>query len=148
LGYDVIAIESIRKKTDFLNTLKTELDLPNLTVYHGRVEDFIKSHVFQEKSIKFSGFLRNQSKKAGVFDKNTQKNRLFDDKKEVIFTARAFAPLIRILDYTFSTKNRLYLLKGREIMSEIDTAKQKYKFNYELIPSKTGDGFIAVISDQ
>lgn len=61
------------------------------------------------------------------------------------FTARAFAPLIKILDYVRPTNYRLFLLKGREIESEISVAKQKYKFKYELIPSKTGDGFIIII---
>lgn len=62
-----------------------------------------------------------------------------------VFTARAFAPLIKILGYTAKTKCRLFLLKGREIESEITTAKTKYKFDYELYPSKTGDGHILYI---
>jgi len=64
-----------------------------------------------------------------------------------IFTARAFAPLIKILDYTSEKNSRLFLLKGRQIESEILTAKAKYKFNYKLYPSKTGDGYIVYISD-
>lgn len=62
-----------------------------------------------------------------------------------VFTARAFAPLIKILDYTHKTKCRLFLLKGREIETEIATAKTKYKFDYELYKSETGDGFITYI---
>ena len=62
-----------------------------------------------------------------------------------VFTARAFAPLVKILDYTKSKKCRLFLLKGREIESEILVAKKKHKFKYELVPSKTGDGFIIII---
>ena len=61
---------------------------------------------------------------------------------DFVFTARAFAPLIKILDYTHKTKCRLFLLKGREIESEIQTAKTKYKFDYKLYKSETGDGFI------
>lgn len=110
LGFDIICIESIGKKANFLSEMKIQLDLPNMTVFHGRLEDFIKDR-----------------KKSG---------------KELIFTARAFAPLIKILDYTFITKSRLFLLKGREIESEIIIAKQKYDFEYDLTPSKTGDGFI------
>ncbi len=64
---------------------------------------------------------------------------------DFIFTARAFAPLVKILDYVHPTNYRLFLLKGREIESEIATAKQKYDFDYKLIPSKTGDGFIIII---
>jgi 16S rRNA (guanine527-N7)-methyltransferase len=59
-----------------------------------------------------------------------------------VFTARAFASLTKIMDYVAQTKYRLFLLKGREIESEINDAKHKYKFNYDLTPSKTGDGFI------
>lgn len=66
---------------------------------------------------------------------------------DFIFTARAFAPLIKIFDYTAKTKCRLFLLKGQEIESEIKTAKNKYKFDYELYPSKTGDGHIIYIKN-
>jgi 16S rRNA (guanine527-N7)-methyltransferase len=64
-----------------------------------------------------------------------------------VFTARAFAPLIKIFDYTYKTKCRLFLLKGREIDTEILTAKTKYKFDYKLYKSETGDGFIVCISN-
>ena len=113
MGWNVTCIESIGKKVAFLNALKDELDLPNLSIYHGRVEDFIA--------------------KTPV---NAGKN---------VFTARAFAPLIKIIDYVWRTNCRLFLLKGREIESEIATAKTKYKFDYKLIPSTTGDGYIIII---
>ena len=113
LGWNVTCIESIGKKVSFLTTLKEELALKNLTIYHGRVEDFIR--------------------------------QMPANSSTYIFTARAFAPLIKILDYTRGKNYRLFLLKGREIESEIAVAKQKYKFKYELIPSKTGDGFIIII---
>lgn len=66
---------------------------------------------------------------------------------DFILTARAFAPLIKIFDYTHKTNCRLFLLKGREIEKEIATAKTKYKFDYELHPSKTGDGFIICVKN-
>lgn len=114
LGWNVTCIESIGKKVNFLSAVKQDLGLNNLTIYHGRVEDFV---------------------------------RLLPAKNDnFVFTARAFAPLIKIMDYVAKTKHRLFLLKGREIESEINTAKQKYKFNYKLIPSKTGDGFITIIN--
>ena len=64
---------------------------------------------------------------------------------DFIFTARAFAPLVKILDYTHKTKCRLFLLKGREIESEIQLAKTKYKFDYKLYKSETGDGYIIYV---
>ena len=67
--------------------------------------------------------------------------------KKIVFTARAFAPLIKIFDYTHKKNSRLFLLKGREIEKEIAAAKTKYKFDYELHPSKTGDGFIIIVKN-
>lgn len=113
MGWHVTCIESIGKKAAFLSTLQQELDLPNLTVFHGRVEDFVKN--------------------------------LKRTDRELIFTARAFASLTKILDYVGRTKCRLFLLKGREIEAEILEAGRKYKFDYKLYPSKTGDGFIVQI---
>lgn len=116
LGYNVVCVESIGKKVAFLNELQKTLDLPNLTIFHGRVEDYVAT--------------------------------LPRDDINIVFTARAFAPLIKILDYVAKTKYRLFLLKGREVQSEIATAKQRYKFSHELIPSKTGDGYILIIANR
>lgn len=113
LGWRVTCIESIGKKVSFLTAVKEELELDNLSIYHGRVEDFIR-----QMPAKTSNF---------------------------VFTARAFAPLVKILDYVAPTNCRLFLLKGREIESEIAVARQKHKFEYKLIPSRTGDGFIIII---
>lgn len=112
LGWNVVCIESIGKKVSFLTTVKNELELENLTIYHGRVENYIAA--------------------------------LPQDKK-IVFTARAFAPLIKIMDYVAKTKQPMFLLKGREISAEIKTAQAKYSFDYKLYPSKTGDGFILII---
>jgi 16S rRNA (guanine527-N7)-methyltransferase len=114
MGWNVTCIESIGKKTAFLEAVKKELNLNNLNIFHGRVEEYV----------------RHLPAKSNNF----------------VFTARAFAPLIKIMNYVAKTKYRLFLLKGREIESEIATAKQKYKFKYELTPSKTGDGFIIIIN--
>ena len=113
LGWRVTCIESIGKKVAFLSALKQELDLPNLEIYHGRVEDYVR--------------------------------HLPAESNDFVFTARAFAPLIKIMDYTAPTNYRLFLLKGREIEAEVAVAKKKYKFDYELTPSKTGDGFLISI---
>ena len=109
LGWNVTCIESIGKKVSFLSEVKKQLNLDNLTIYHGRVEEYI--------------------------------DKLPKDKK-YIFTARAFAPLIKIIEYVHKTKYELFLLKGRDIVNEINVAKQKYHFDFELFSSKTGDGFI------
>lgn len=113
LGWDVICIESIGKKTKFLFELKEKLNLPNLTIVNDRIENFLS--------------------KTPV------------NAEDFIFTARAFAPLIKIFDYTHKTNCRLFLLKGREIETEITTAKSRYKFDYKLYKSETGDGHIVNI---
>ena len=115
MGWDVTCIESIGKKTKFLNELKEKLNLPNLTIVNDRIENFLSKTPVN----------------AGKF----------------VFTARAFAPLIKIFDYTHKTKCRLFLLKGREIDSEILTAKAGYKFKYKLYKSETGDGYIVYVFD-
>ncbi len=112
LGWQVVCIESIGKKVAFLTAVKEDLKLDNLTIYHGRVENYVST--------------------------------LPHDKK-IVFTARAFAPLIKIMDYVAQTRMPLFLLKGREISAEIEEAFKKYNFDYELIPSKTGDGYIIII---
>ena len=43
LGWNVTCVESIGKKVAFLNAVKEALDLDNLTIYHGRVEDFVRT---------------------------------------------------------------------------------------------------------
>ena len=113
LGWRVTCIESIGKKAAFLSAVKEQLGLENLTIFHGRVEDYVR--------------------------------RLPAKTDKIVFTARAFASLTKIMDYVARTKYRLFLLKGREIEAEIIEAKKKYRFNYELISSKTGDGFIIVV---
>ncbi len=110
LGWRVTCVESIGKKVAFLNAVKQELGLDNLTIYHGRVEDYVRH--LPAKSDNF------------------------------VFTARAFASLTKIMDYVARTKYRLFLLKGREIEAEVADAKRKYRFEYDLTPSKTGDGYI------
>lgn len=113
LGWRVTCIESIGKKVAFLTAVKQELSLDNLTIYHGRVENFVRD--------------------------------LPAKNDNLVFTARAFASLTKILDYVHTIKSRLFLLKGREIETEIADAKRKYHFDYKLVPSKTGDGFIIIV---
>lgn len=113
LGWDVICIESVGKKTNFLTELKQKLDLKNLTIINDRIENFLSKTPVN----------------AGNF----------------VFTARAFAPLIKIFDYTHKTNCRLFLLKGREIDKEISVAKADYKFDYKLYKSETGDGYIICV---
>jgi 16S rRNA (guanine527-N7)-methyltransferase len=111
LGYDVVAIESIGKKCRFLEILKEKLSLPNLAIVNDRAENAVKNVI--------------KSAKNG---------------KKFVFTARALAPLIRILDWTSKTGQDYVLLKGRSADAEIAAACGKYRFEEESYPSETGDG--------
>tara|TARA_B100001559_G_C16459988_1_gene603570 strand:- start:368 stop:973 length:606 start_codon:yes stop_codon:yes gene_type:complete len=73
------------------------------------------------------------------------KNQKFD-----YIICRAFAPLIKLLDYSrfFTKKNTsLLFLKGRSVKKEIDDAKKLFSFDFDLHPSKSeGDGFVLKIN--
>ena len=113
LGYDVAAVESVGKKCAFLEEVKRELGLFNLKIVNQRVENALPGIV------------------------NAAKNR-----KNLVFTARGFAPLIRILEMTQKLDIPYVLLKGEKAALEIAEARKKYRFDAELHPSKTGPGFI------
>ncbi len=73
------------------------------------------------------------------------KNQQFD-----FIVSRAFAPLIKLLDYSrfFTKKNTsLLFLKGRNVKKEIEDAKKYFSFEHNLYPSKSeGDGFVLKIN--
>jgi len=73
------------------------------------------------------------------------KNQKFD-----FIICRAFAPLIKLLDYSrfFTKKNTsLLFLKGRNVKKEIEDAKKSFNFDFNLYPSKSeGGGFVLKIS--
>ena len=63
---------------------------------------------------------------------------------------RAFAPLVKLLDYSrfFTKKNTsLLFLKGRSVKKEIHDAKKFFSFEYDLYPSQSeGDGYVLKIN--
>ena len=72
------------------------------------------------------------------------------DQKFDFIICRAFAPLLKLLDYSlfFSKKNTsLLFLKGRSVKKEIDYAKKYFNFEYDLYRSKSdGGGFVLKIN--
>ena len=73
------------------------------------------------------------------------KNQKFD-----FIICRAFAPLLKLLDYSrfFNKKNTsLLFLKGRSVKKEIHDAKKSFSFEYNLYPSQSeGDGYVLKIN--
>ena len=74
------------------------------------------------------------------------KNQKFD-----FIICRAFAPLVKLLDYSrfFTKKNTsLLFLKGRSVKKEIHDAKKFFSFEYDLYPSQSeGDGYVLKINN-
>ncbi|MDR1361553.1 MAG: 16S rRNA (guanine(527)-N(7))-methyltransferase RsmG [Rickettsiales bacterium] len=135
LGWSVVCIESIGKKAGFLNELKKELDLPNLTVVNDRIENYLKDKGQMGKSTKSQGAGEMSICPSGHLP--------------IIFTARAFASLDKILEITKNVqKGRYFLLKGQGVKDEIALAKKHHKFDYRLYPSKTGDGFVLIMNSE
>ena len=73
------------------------------------------------------------------------KNQKFD-----FIICRAFAPLVKLLDYSrfFTKKNTsLLFLKGRSVKKEIHDAKKSFSFEYDLYPSQSeGGGYVFKIN--
>ena len=73
------------------------------------------------------------------------KNQKFD-----FIICRAFAPLVKLLDYSrvFTKKNTsLLFLKGRSVKKEIHDAKKSFSFEYDLYPSQSvGGGYVLKIN--
>ncbi len=79
----------------------------------------------------------------------TRVEKIKNQKFEFII-CRAFAPLVKLLDYSrfFTKKNTsLLFLKGRSVKKEIEDAKKHFILEYNLYQSKSeGDGFVLQIS--
>jgi len=123
LGRRAIAIESTGKKCRFLETLKKELDLPNLTVINDRIEAALP-------------------KLLGAAAEDAKKLR----REGAVFTARAFAPLKKMLEMTAKYRLPYALLKGETVQDEIALIPGKYGFEAKLYPSRTGAGSIVILT--
>lgn len=108
LDQKFVLIESVGKKTNFLEDTSRILGLKNISVRNERIEN------------------------------------IKDVKAEVI-TARAFAKIVEIFSISKNLQlpDTIFVLhKGKNVEEEIKEAQQKFSFDYQLINSQTGDGFI------
>lgn len=108
-----------------------------------------KEYIMFESTTKKAKFLENCIKILGLNNAIVKNERVENCKnlKADIITARAFAKIDEIfkISKNFLTPNtKFILLKGRSVQEEIDLAKKKFNFEYQIINSKTGDGFIFV----
>ncbi len=96
-------------------------------------------------------FLREAAAVAGLPAKVRQAR--VENSHEIeanIVTARAFAPLPKLLDYAEPWLSRgatAILPKGNRWQEELTQAQECWKFAYDVIPSRSGDGVILKISE-
>jgi len=86
--------------------------------------------------------------------KPTLINSRIEDMKKItadFIVARALSPLFKLINYSlfFANNNTtMVFLKGRSVNIEINEAKKKFFFNYNLYKTKTsGDGFVVKIKN-
>jgi len=102
----------------------------------------IPNMILVEAKKKKCGFLQNVSRETfcqyQVLDKRIEDLQLSQPPR--IITARALAPLEKLLEYTFRwlSKDTVGIFpKGETWEEELKTAEQKWKFQYEVHPSLT-----------
>jgi len=139
--------EFILKKNASIIDLGTGAGLPGLILYIFGYTNIllIDSKMKKINFIKEFAHEKNLEIKTICTRVEKIKNQKFD-----FIICRAFAPLVKLLDYSrfFTKKNTsLLFLKGRSVKKEIQDAKKSYSFEYDLYPSKSeGDGFVLKIN--
>ena len=102
------------------------------------------SCILVESDKRKAAFLRTVKRELGlnVHVVADRVERVVDTNSDII-SARAFAPLTRLLDVSFhlQQKHTSYLLmKGQAWPTEVEEAKQKFCFELEVHPSVTQEG--------
>ncbi len=139
--------EFILKKNASIIDLGTGAGLPGVILYiFGYVNILlIDSKMKKINFIKEFAYEQNLEIKTICTRVEKIKNQKFD-----FIICRAFAPLVKLLDYSrfFTKKNTsLLFLKGRSVKKEIDDAKKFFSFEYDLYPSQSeGDGHVLKIN--
>ncbi len=139
--------EFILKKNASIIDLGTGAGLPGVILYiFGYVNILlIDSKMKKINFIKEFAYEQNLEIKTICTRVEKIKNQKFD-----FIICRAFAPLVKLLDYSrfFTKKNTsLLFLKGRGVKKEIDDAKKFFSFEYDLYPSQSeGDGHVLKIN--
>lgn len=107
-----------------------------------------------ESDFRKASFLRAAARAAGVtVDILVERAEVAATRANLkgadVISARALAPLPRLLDWAFPFSGPgtvLLLPKGRDVNAEVQDAEKKWKFDVELVPSVTeSDARIAVV---
>ena len=139
--------EFIFKKNASIIDLGTGAGLPGVILHIFGYSNIllIDSKMKKIKFIKEFAYEQNLEIKTICARVEKIKNQKFD-----FIICRAFAPLLKLLDYSrfFIKKNTsLLFLKGKSVKKEINDAKKYFSFEYELYPSQSeGDGYVLKIN--
>jgi 16S rRNA (guanine527-N7)-methyltransferase len=96
-----------------------------------------------ESDLRKSEFLKNVSRetKSAARVHNDRVENILESIGPDIITARAFAPLVEILEMTKSVPGApLLLLKGKMALEEVEEARKKFNFECADFPSRTEEG--------
>ena len=139
--------EFILKKNASIIDLGTGAGLPGLMLYIFGHTNILLIDSKQKKINFIRDFAYEQNLEIKTICTRVEKIK---KQKFDYIVCRAFAPLIKLLDYSrfFNKKNTsLLFLKGRSVKKEIDEAKKLFSFEYNLYPSKSeGGGFVLKIN--
>ena len=139
--------EFILKKNSSIIDLGTGAGLPGVILYIFGYKNIL----LIDSKIKKINFIKEFAHEQNLEIKTicTRVEKIKNQKFEFII-CRAFAPLIKLLDYSrfFNKKNTsLLFLKGRSVKKEINDAEKSFSFEYDLYPSRSkGDGHVLKIN--
>ncbi len=139
--------EFISKKNASIIDLGTGAGLPGMILY---IFGYANILLIDSKMKKIN-FIKEFAYEQNLEIKTicTRVEKIKNQKFEFII-CRAFAPLVKLLDYSrfFSKKNTsLLFLKGRSVKKEIHDAKKFFNFEYSLYPSQSeGGGYVLKIN--
>ena len=130
----------ILKKNSSIIDLGTGAGLPGIILYIFGYTNILLIDSKLKKINFINEFAYEQSLQIKTICSRVEKikNQKFD-----FIVCRAFAPLIKLLDYSrfFTKKNTsLLFLKGRSVKKEIHDAKKSFSFEYDLYPSQSEGG--------
>tara|TARA_B100000575_G_C23131706_1_gene656562 strand:- start:1793 stop:2449 length:657 start_codon:yes stop_codon:yes gene_type:complete len=136
----------IPKKNSSIIDLGTGAGLPGLILSIYGYKDILLIDSKMKKINFINEFAKENNIKVKTICSRVEKIR---NQKFDLIVCRAFAPLVKILNYSliFSKKNTsLLFLKGRNVKKEIDDAKKIFSFKSDIFPSRSnGDGFVLKI---
>ena len=139
--------EFIEKKSASIIDLGTGAGLPGVILHIFGYLDILLIDSKMKKINFIKEFAHEQNLEIKTICTRVEKIK---NQKFSFIICRAFAPLVKLLDYSrfFTKKNTsLLFLKGRSVKREIQDAKKSYSFEYDLYPSQSeGDGYVLKIN--